>query len=127
MAPAEEVRVDVYNGGNVLGAAQSTVTWLQNDKGVPLSTNAGNASEPQATTTLEFGSDQAGQAARLATWLGLPKRALQQQPGPAGEDEPMVLVLGDDFVSAGTPISGPPRKPDGVESITADDRNVCAA
>jgi LCP family protein required for cell wall assembly len=126
MAPPEEVRVDVYNGGNVLGAAQQTVTWLQTEQGVPLSTNAGNAAEPQEETTLEYGADQAAQAARLADMMGLPQSALKEQPDNAG-DAPMVLVLGDDFEAPGTPIGGPPQRPEGVDSITADDENVCAS
>jgi LCP family protein required for cell wall assembly len=126
MAPPEDVRVDVYNGGDVLGAAQETVTWLQNEQGVPLSTNAGNAAEPQEKTTLEYGPDQADQAARLADMMGLKKSMLQQGTADAG-DEPMVLILGNDFNGAGEPVGGPPRKPDGVESITADDEDVCAS
>jgi LCP family protein required for cell wall assembly len=126
MAPAEEVRVDVYNGGDVIGAAQETVTWLQNDEGVPLSTNAGNAAEPQDETVLEYGPDQADQAARLADLMGLPKRALQEGTENAG-DEPMVLILGNDFSGAGQPIEGPAQMPDDVDSITADDKDVCAS
>jgi LCP family protein required for cell wall assembly len=125
MAPAEDVRVDVYNGGEVIGAAQETVTWLQNEQGVPLSTNAGNAAEPQEQTILEYGADQAGQAARLADMLGLRNRALIEGVENAG-DEPMVLTLGNDFQEAGVPIGGPPVKPEDVESITANDRDVCA-
>ncbi|MGP4113987.1 LCP family protein [Streptomyces sp. 4N509B] len=126
MAPPEEVRVDVYNGGEVIGAAQETVTWLQNEQGVPLSTNAGNAAQPQERTTLEYGPDQADQAARLRDMMGLPKRAMQEGTANAG-DEPMVLILGNDFSAAGEPIGGPPRKPDDVDSITADDEDVCAS
>ncbi len=126
MAPAEEVRVDVYNGGDVLGAAQETVTWLQNDEGMPLSTNAGNAAQPQEETTLEYGPDQADQAARLADLMGLPKRALEEGTENAG-DEPMMLILGNDFSGAGQPIEGPAQMPDDVDSITADDKDVCAS
>lgn len=126
MAPAEEVRVDVYNGGDVFGAAQDTVTWLQNDHGVKLSTNAGNAPEPQETTTLEYGADQADQAARLAELMGLPKKALKEKSADAG-DEPMVLVIGNDFQSAGQPIAVPTKLPDDVNTIQADDKNVCAS
>ncbi|MGP3967959.1 LCP family protein [Streptomyces sp. 6N223] len=125
MAPPEEVRVDVYNGGEVVGAAQETVSWLQNEMGVPLSTNAGNAAEPQEKTTLEYGPDQADQAARLADMMDLKKTMLQEGTTNAGE-EPMVLTLGNDFNGAGEPIGGPPRKPDNVESITADEE-VCAS
>jgi LCP family protein required for cell wall assembly len=126
MAPPEEVRVDVYNGGNVVGAAQETVTWLQNEEGVPLSTNAGNAATPQEKTTLEYGPDQADQAARLADMMGLKKSMLREGDTNAG-DEPMVLILGNDFRGAGERIGGPPQKPEGVDSITADDEDVCAS
>ncbi|WP_062216353.1 LCP family protein [Streptomyces sp. NBRC 109706] len=124
--PAAEVRVDVYNGGGVIGAAQETLDWLQNVQGVPLSTNVGNAPSPQETTTLEYGPDQAGQAATLAEMMGLPADALQEQPAEAG-DQPMVLILGDDFRGAGQPIEITPEMPDDVNSITADDETVCAA
>jgi LCP family protein required for cell wall assembly len=126
MAPAEEVRVDVYNGGNVIGAAQLTLDWLQNENGVRLATNRGNAEEPQETTTLRYGPDQAGQAARLADMMGLPDSALQEQTADAG-DTPMSLVLGDDFVAAGQPIEVPATIPQDVDSITADDESVCAS
>jgi LCP family protein required for cell wall assembly len=124
--PASEVRVDVYNGGSVVGAAQQTLEWLQNQEGMTLATNAGNAAEPQETTTLEFGADQAGQAATLAEIMGLPDSALKQQEGNAG-DTPMVLVLGDDFRGAGQPIEVAPELPEDVDSIQADDESVCAS
>ncbi|WP_326597008.1 LCP family protein [Streptomyces sp. NBC_01803] len=125
-APAAEVRVDVFNGGDVIGAAQETLDWLQNVEGVPLSTNAGNAPEAQEKTTLEYGPDQAGQAATLAEMMGLPDSALREQSADAG-DEPMVLVLGDDFRGAGEPIEVPAELPEDVTSITADDEDVCAS
>ncbi|MGK5530168.1 LCP family protein [Streptomyces sp. URMC 129] len=126
MAPAAQVRVDVYNGGNVIGAAQETLDWLQNVQGVPLSTNAGNAPEAQEETTLEYGPDQADQAATLAEMMGLPDSALREQSADAG-DEPMILVLGDDFRGAGEPIEVPAELPEDVNSITADDEDVCAS
>ncbi|WP_324613336.1 LCP family protein [Streptomyces sp. SBT349] len=126
MAPAEEVRVDVYNGGNVMGAAQVTLDWLQNDQGVLLSTNKGNAPAPQAETTLEYGPDQADQAATLADMMGLPDSALKEQSEDAGE-APMSLILGDDFQGAGQPIEVPAERPADVDSITADDEDVCAS
>ncbi|KAB8160130.1 LytR family transcriptional regulator [Streptomyces sp. 3MP-14] len=125
-AAPEDIRVDVYNGGDVIGAAQETLDWLQNQQGVPLSTNAGNAPSPQETTTLEYGPDQAGQAAALAGMMGLPDSALQEQSAEAG-DAPMVLILGDDFRGAGEPIEVAPDLPDDVDSITADDEDVCAS
>ena len=125
-APAAEVRVDVLNGGEVIGAAQQVVTWLQNTKGVPLSTNAGNAPRKQARTTLEFGANQAAQAATLAEMMGLPDSALKQRSTDAGPREPMRLVLGADFESAGTPIAPPTKAPEGIDQMNASDKNVCA-
>lgn len=124
-APAAEVRVDVYNGGDVVGAAQETLEWLQNSQGVHLSANQGNAAEAQSETVLEYGPDQAGQAATLAEMMGLPAKALKEGSADAG-DVPMALILGDDFRGAGVPIEVPAEKPDDLESTTAD-KTVCAA
>ncbi|MEV1006650.1 LCP family protein [Streptomyces sp. NPDC049881] len=125
-AAPEDVRVDIYNGGGVIGAAQDTLTWLQNEHGMRLATNKSNAPEPQETTTLEYRADQADQAATLAAVMGLPDSALQELPGESGEREAMVLVLGDDFRGAGEPIEVPAEIPDGVDSIQADE-DVCAS
>ncbi|GAB3957757.1 LCP family protein [Streptomyces sparsus] len=125
-APAAEVRVNVFNGGGPIGAAQQTVSWLQNSEGVRLSTNSGNAGAKQDRTTLEYGSDQAGQAATLADLMGLPKAALKKQSAPAGDAEPMTLTLGSDFTAAGTPLEAPDKAPEGVQNINGGDKNVCA-
>ncbi|WP_165987216.1 LCP family protein [Streptomyces sp. YIM 98790] len=123
--PASEVRVDIYNGGSINGAAQSVLTWLQVSHGAELATNAGNAAAPQDTTTLEYGPDQAGMAATLAELMGLPKNALKQTSEDAG-NTPMVLTLGDDFEEAGKPIEVPAEKPEDVDTVTAADEDVCA-
>ncbi|MBW1601855.1 LCP family protein [Streptomyces sp. JJ66] len=125
-APAEQVRVDVFNGGGPIGAAQQTVNWLQNEQGVPLSTNAGNASAKQEHTRLTYGPDQAGQAATLAGLMGLPKAALKEDAQAGGEGVPMTLVLGADFTSAGTPLEAPDNTPEGVQKINGGDQDVCA-
>ncbi|MCT2593617.1 LCP family protein [Streptomyces sp. N2-109] len=125
-APASEVRVDILNGGGPVGAAQSTVSWLQNSKGVPLSTNAGNAPEDLSKTRLEFAPNQAGQAAALAKMMGLPGSALKKSGGDAGPDEAMKLTLGKDFTGAGEPISAPDKAPEGVKEVNASDKNLCA-
>ncbi|MBU7598631.1 LCP family protein [Streptomyces sp. P38-E01] len=125
-APKSEVRVDIYNGGGPIGSAQQTVSWLQNDHGVRLSTNSGNAPAQLDTTTLEFGSDQEAQAATLADLMGLAKSALKKKSSPAGDSVPMTLTLGADFKAAGTPIEAPDKAPDGVQNINGDDRDVCA-
>ena len=127
-AAPEDVRVDIYNGGSVFGAAQDTLEWLQNEQGMRLATNKGNAPDKQETTTLQYGANQADQAATLADVMGLPDSALEQRAENAGEREPMVLILGDDFRGAGQPIEVPAEIPDDVETITADDEDdVCAS
>lgn len=125
-APASEVRVDIRNGGGPIGAAQSTVTWLQNEKGVSLSTNAGNAPKNLAETRLEYAPDQADQAVTLAKMMGLPDSALKKKAGAAGPKEAMTLTLGKDFTGAGEPISAPEKAPDGVQEVNAADKNNCA-
>lgn len=125
-APAAEVRVDVTNGGGPIGAAQETVDWLQNTKGAPLTTNAGNAPTTLETTRLEYAPNQADQAATLAEWMGLPKSAMKQTGADAGAKVPMKLILGKDFSGAGAPIEAPDKAPDGVQNVNADDKNICA-
>ncbi|WP_432088332.1 LCP family glycopolymer transferase [Streptomyces sp. bgisy095] len=123
-ATAADVRVDVYNGSGVQGAAQSTLSWLQNERGVLRSTNKSNAPEKAAKTTLTYAPNQADQARALADMMGLPATALQPGTQDAGEREPMTLVLGADFKGAGVPVSGPVKAPD-VEKVAAD-QQVCA-
>ncbi|WP_406861270.1 LCP family protein [Streptomyces sp. HUAS MG47] len=124
-AEASKVRVDVYNGSGITGAAQNTILWLQNDAGVNRSTNKSNAPQKQATTTLEYGPNQADQARKLADLMGLPATALKQGTQDAGEMEPMTLILGSDFKGAGVPLTGPAKVPD-IEKVEAD-KKVCAA
>ncbi|MFB7031771.1 MULTISPECIES: LCP family protein [unclassified Streptomyces] len=123
-ATAADVRVDVYNGSGVQGAAQSTLSWLQNERGVLRSTNKSNAPEKAAKTTLTYAPNQADQARALADMMGLPATALKPGTQDAGEREPMTLVLGADFKGAGVPVSGPVKAPD-VEKVAAD-QQVCA-
>nr|WP_240969281.1 LCP family protein [Streptomyces sp. HNM0575] len=122
-APASQVRVDVRNGGGPVGAAQETVDWLQNQQGVRLSTNAGNAQAQLSKTRLEFSSSQAGQAATLAEMMGLPKSAMKQSESVG---KAMELTLGKDFTKAGEPVSAPEKAPDGVQNVKANDKKVCA-
>lgn len=124
--PAAEVRVDVLNGGAETGSAQGVVTWLQNDEGVSLSTNAGNAPADLPKTTLRYAANQAGQAATLADLMGLPKSALQKQNTQAGPKEPMTLTLGKDFTSPGEPIAPPTKAPEGIQRMNGGDTNECA-
>jgi LCP family protein required for cell wall assembly len=121
--PASQVRVDVQNGGGPVGAAQQTVDWLQNQQGVTLSTNSGNAPSELSKSRLEFSSSQAGQAATLAEMMGLPKSAMKQS---SAVGESMKLTLGADFTAAGEPVEAPEKVPDGVENVKANDKKVCA-
>ncbi|MER7910334.1 LCP family protein [Streptomyces sp. NPDC096068] len=121
---AADVRVDVYNGSGIRGAAQSTLSWLQNEQGVLRSTNRSNAPEKAAKTTLTYAPNQADQARKLADLMGLPATALKPGTQDAGVREPMTLVLGADFKGAGVPVTGPAKAPD-VEKVAAD-QQVCA-
>ncbi|MFI8522725.1 LCP family protein [Streptomyces sp. NPDC085481] len=120
---AREVRVDVYNGSGIQGAAQSTINWLQNDNGVTRSTNKSNAPQKAAKTTLTYAPNQADQARKLADLMGLPATALKPGTQDAGEREPMTLVLGADFKGAGVPLTGPAKTPEGAQTA---DKQVCA-
>ncbi|MFC8276807.1 LCP family protein [Streptomyces sp. NPDC057271] len=120
---AREVRVDVYNGSSIQGAAQSTINWLQVEQGVTRSTNKSNAPEKAAKTTLEYAPNQADQARKLADLMGLPATALKPGTQDAEELAPMTLVLGSDFKGAGVPITGPAKAPEGAQTA---DKKVCA-
>ncbi|MFC8510751.1 LCP family protein [Streptomyces sp. NPDC057411] len=120
---ARAVRVDVYNGSGIRGAAQSTINWLQNEHGVTRSTNKSNAPEKAARTTLTYAPNQADQARKLADLMGLPASALKPGTQDAGEREPMTLVLGADFKGAGVPLTGPAKAPEGAQTA---DKQVCA-
>ncbi|MER6998627.1 LCP family protein [Streptomyces sp. NPDC000410] len=123
-AEASEVRVDVYNGSGISGAAQKTLIWLQVDKGVLKSTNKSNAPEKLAKTTLEYAPNQADQARKLADLMGLPASALKPGTENAEGLEAMTLTLGADFKGAGVPIAAPAKAPD-VKKVEAD-KQVCA-
>ncbi|MFI6879402.1 LCP family protein [Streptomyces sp. NPDC050400] len=124
---ASDVRVDIYNGSSTPGAAQATVTYLQNNEGVTKSSQLGNAPAKQAKTTLEYSPDQADQARRLADIMGLPGSALK--PGKSELNDQglpaMVLILGSDFKEAGQPIgTGSAKAPDVIKQTA--DKTVCA-
>ncbi|MFI7291733.1 LCP family protein [Streptomyces anulatus] len=124
-AEAADVRVDVLNGGEIPGAAGSTVTWLQNEQGVLKSTNKANAPEKIKKTTLEYAPNQADQARALAEMMGLPATAMKQGTTDAEGLEAMVLTLGGDFKGAGQLITGPAKVPTDIEKASAD-KAVCA-
>ncbi|WP_399925941.1 LCP family protein [Streptomyces kanamyceticus] len=126
-ADASEVRVDIFNGSGKTGAAQTTLTWLQNNEGVLKSSQQGNAPSVIKKTTLEYGPDQADQARRLADIMGLPAAALK--PGKSEKNAQglpaMKLTLGGDFAGAGVPIAPPKKAPEGIQKVEAD-KTVCA-
>lgn len=124
-ADPADVRVDVFNGGGPQGSAQETLAWLQNEEGVPKSTNKGNAPEELDKTSLEYAPNQADQARRLADMMGLPAAAMKPGKEDAEGLQAMTLTLGADFKGAGVPIVGPAKAPDGVQKVEAD-KQVCA-
>ncbi|WP_328299004.1 LCP family protein [Streptomyces sp. NBC_00435] len=124
-AAAKDVRVDVYNGGGPAGSASGTLTWLQNTKGVPKSSNLGNARTKVDTTQLEYAPNQADQARALADMMGLPATALKAGTADAGPKTPMKLTLGADFKGAGVSLSAPLKAPEGLQRVEAD-KSVCA-
>ncbi|MFF3730153.1 LCP family protein [Streptomyces sp. NPDC002476] len=118
-ANAADIRVDVYNGGEIGGAAQQTVTWLQNTHGVLKSTNKANAPAKTRKTALEYAPNQADQARALADLMGLPASALKQGTTDAEGLQAMILTLGADFKGAGIPIAAPAKAPEGVQQANA--------
>ncbi|RSS60797.1 LytR family transcriptional regulator [Streptomyces sp. WAC07061] len=127
-APAGDVRVDVYNGGGPPGSASTTLTWLQNSKGVLKAGNHGNASARLGATQLEFAPNQADQARALADMMGLSGAALKMGSVDAGPRTPMKLTLGADFKEPGKPLGAPQapqQAPEGLQRVEAD-KAVCA-
>lgn len=125
-ADPANVRVKVLNGSGKLGAAQETVTWMQNEEGIIHSTNGQNAPSDIKKTTLEYAPNQADQARRLADSMGLPGSALKPGTVEADPMAEMTLTLGEDYKGKGVPITAPRKAPEGVQRIGADDKNVCA-
>lgn len=124
-AAAKDVRVNVYNGGGPAGSASSTLTWLQNTKKVPKSSNLGNAPAKVDSTQLEYAPNQADQARALADMMGLPPTALKMGTADAAPTAPMKLTLGADFKGAGVSQTAPQKAPEGVQRVEAD-KAVCA-
>ncbi|MFB6812523.1 LCP family protein [Streptomyces sp. NPDC056387] len=124
-APAGDVRVDVYNGGGPSGSASTTLTWLQNSKGVNKASNRGNAPAKVDTTQLEYAPNQADQARALADIMGLPATALKMGSADAAPRTPMKLTLGADFKGAGVSLTAPQKAPDDIQRVEAD-KTVCA-
>nr|WP_240449533.1 LCP family protein [Streptomyces harenosi] len=120
-ADPADVRVRILNGGAKDGAAQQTLTWLQNEEGVTKSENAGDAPEDLSRTTLEYAPGQADEARRLADILGLSGSAMK--PGESVTNAQglptMTLTLGKDFKGAGVKLNAPQKAPD-VDKSTAD-------
>jgi LCP family protein required for cell wall assembly len=123
-APAD-VRVKVVNGSGVVGAAQETVNWLQNEEGVIRSSNGLNAPSRVARTTLEYAPNQGDQARALAAIMGLPSSALKETGGGAEPLEEMTLTLGKDYEGPGVPLTVPSAAPSDLQRVEADE-TVCA-
>ncbi|MFI1359772.1 LCP family protein [Streptomyces sp. NPDC020898] len=125
---ASDVRVRILNGGAVAGSAQETLNYLQNDEGVTKSENAGNAPAELAKTTLEYASDQADQARKLAAIMGLSGSAMK--PGKSVTNAQglptMTLTLGKDFKGAGVSLTAPAKAPT-VEGQSTADKAQCAS
>lgn len=120
-----EIRTEVFNGGDTPGAAQQTLDWLLG-KGAVHATLGGNADAQEATVLLHT-PDQAAQAATLADMMGMADSAVKlrenAEPGRA-----MTLILGNDFSGPGVPIEAPAKKPENLDSSTANDAaDNCAA
>lgn len=124
-APAQDVRVDIYNGGGPAGSASTTLTWLQNSKGVSRASNHGNAPSKVEATQLEYAPNQADQARALADMMGLPASALKIGSADAAPKTPMKLTLGADFKGAGVSLNAPQEAPEGVQRVEAD-KAICA-
>ncbi|MFD4788216.1 LCP family protein [Streptomyces sp. NPDC058459] len=117
-----EVRVRVMNGGAVAGSAQETLNWMQTEKGILKSENAGNAPAEVSRTVLEYAPDQAPQARELAALMGLSGAALK--PGRSVDNAQglpaMSLTLGKDFKGAGISLTAPAKAPEVTGKSTAD-------
>ncbi|MER7467547.1 LCP family protein [Streptomyces sp. NPDC097981] len=124
-APAGDVRVDLYNGGGPPGAASTTLTWLQNSKGVNKASNHGNAPAKVGTTQLEYAPNQADEARALADMMGLPATALKMGSADAAAKTPMKLTLGADFKGAGVSLTAPQKAPEDIQRVEAD-KAICA-
>ncbi|MFD7879806.1 LCP family protein [Streptomyces sp. NPDC059766] len=122
-ADPSQVRVTVYNSGGPQGAAQNTLEWLQNTKGVAHSTNGGNApGAKQDRTTLAYAPEQADQARALAAMMGLSASALHPATttSGAGSGTGMTLTLGRDFHGPGVPLTDPAKPPTDIPQSRAD-------
>ncbi|MEU6374096.1 LCP family protein [Streptomyces sp. NPDC046909] len=120
---ASEVRVQILNGGAPGGSAQEELTYLQTEAGVTKSENAGNAEKTQKTTTLEYDPDQADQARRLASILGL--SGSMMKPGESVTNSQglptMTLTLGEDFKGAGVKMNSTSATVANVDKTTANE------
>ncbi|MFF3566115.1 LCP family protein [Streptomyces sp. NPDC002574] len=124
-ADPSQVQVTVYNGGGPQGAAQTTLDWLLDTKGVSHATKGGNApGGKQDRTTLVYGPDQADQARALAAMMGLPASALRPSTDAADPGTDMTLTLGADYRGAGLALTDPDKPPADIQTARAD-KNEC--
>ncbi|MCX5212601.1 LCP family protein [Kitasatospora sp. NBC_00240] len=129
-APAVDpkaVPVTVRNGTGTPGQAQKTVDRLQ-AAGFTRAATAANATAT-AASSIGYPAARAGQAAALATALGLPEAALKEDPR-AGAKDPLVVVLGKDAVAAAQAAAAPgaaaAEAPKDLQRVEADDADLCA-
>ncbi|MFM9590632.1 LCP family protein [Streptomyces scabiei] len=120
---ADQVRVQIFNGGAPAGSAQEELTYLQTEAGVTKSENAGNAEKTLSKTTLEYDPDQADQARRLAAIMGLSGSAMK--PGESVTNAQglptMTLTLGKDFKGAGVKMNSSSASTPEVSKTTANE------
>ncbi|MEV3871641.1 LCP family protein [Streptomyces sp. NPDC049906] len=120
-----EIGVNVYNGGELVGAANNTVTWLVDTRGVAGAVNQSNAPAKTATTTLVYAPAQVEQARALADMMGLSAKALEAR-ADHGVAEPMTLTLGADFKGPGVPVTPSSAPPEGVKKVRGDTK-MCSS
>ncbi|MFF2631060.1 LCP family protein [Kitasatospora griseola] len=118
---AEAVRVTVRNGTGTPGQAGRAVSLLR-AKGFTLAVTGSNT-EARTTGSVSYPAGQEDRAQAVAAALGLPATALRAGGRSAG----VTVVLGADFVGAGTPSASPTGAPKDLQRVRADDTNVCAS
>lgn len=132
-APAAKIPVTVRNatGGKdgaearVKGRADEVVALLAGKGFTKAAANTQTAGED--TTVIRFSSpDQAGDAAAVATALGLPASALEKSDDVSG----IVLFVGKDWRTGNAPTPPPPaptKAPDSARPLNGDDDKECMA
>ncbi|MFI9784921.1 LCP family protein [Kitasatospora sp. NPDC051984] len=117
---ADDVKVTVRNGTGTPGQAGRAVSVLR-AKGFALAAFASNAEVRQASS-VSYPAGQEDRARAVAAALGLPATAVR-----AGGRDGVTVLLGADFVGAGSPSAVPTEAPKDLQRVRADDTNVCAS